>query len=186
MAHGVCPWWLGYALASPMRKLLQNPEAILRPYLKPGMVTLDIGSGMGFFSLPMARQVAPSGRVIAVDLQEKMLNSLRRRARSQHLDSLMEFRVCPSDSLGIDDLAGTIDFALTFAVLHEMPNQEATFAGIYRALKVGGKLLAAEPTGHVTPEAFEQTLAIARKCGFAVGQAESVRRSHVAVLNRAS
>jgi ubiquinone/menaquinone biosynthesis C-methylase UbiE len=182
MAHGVCPWWLGYALASPLRKLLQDPDAILRPYLKPGMVALDIGSGMGFFSLPMARLVAPSGKVIAVDLQEKMLASLRRRARRQKLDGLMEFRVCPADSLGIDDLAGKVDFALTFAVLHEMPKVEATFSGIYRALAAGGKLLAAEPTGHVTPEAFELTIGIARKCGFSVARAEEVRRSHTALL----
>ena len=84
MAQSVCPWWLGYVLASPIRKWLQNPQEILRPYLASGMITLDIGSGMGFFSLPMAHAVQPGGKVIAVDLQEKMIRSgicanLRRR-----------------------------------------------------------------------------------------------------------
>ena len=80
MAHSVCPWWLGYLLASPIRKLIQDPDRILSPYVKPGMVALDVGSAMGFFTLPLARIVGSTGHVIAIDLQEKMIKSLRRRA----------------------------------------------------------------------------------------------------------
>jgi len=54
MAHRVCPWWLGYLLASPLRRLLQDPAAIVGPYVREGMTVLEPGPGMGFFTLAMA------------------------------------------------------------------------------------------------------------------------------------
>jgi SAM-dependent methyltransferase len=80
MAMRVCPWWMGYLLANPVRRLWHKPEVILAPWIKAEMVVLDMGCGMGFFSVPMARMVGPGGRVISVDLQPKMLAGLMRRA----------------------------------------------------------------------------------------------------------
>ena len=85
MAERVCPWWLGYLLASPIRKILQNPGTILAPYVTPGMCVMDIGCAMGFFSLPLACMVGPRGKVICVDLQEKMIEELETRARKTGL-----------------------------------------------------------------------------------------------------
>ena len=45
--HCVCPWWVGYILASPVRKLWQNPGRILEPFVQPGMNVLEPGPGMG-------------------------------------------------------------------------------------------------------------------------------------------
>jgi hypothetical protein len=45
--HRVCPWWVGYILASPVRKLWQNPVRILKPFVRPGMTVLEPGPGMG-------------------------------------------------------------------------------------------------------------------------------------------
>ena len=80
MAHRICPWWLGYWLVSPLRKLRENPSKALAPFVREGMVVLEPGPGMGFFTLAVARLVGPEGRVVAVDLQPKMLASLERRA----------------------------------------------------------------------------------------------------------
>ena len=76
MACKVCPWWLGYLLISPLRKLLQNPEKIIAPLVHEGMTVVEIGPGMGFFTLELAKKVAASGRVIAIDIQPKMLEQL--------------------------------------------------------------------------------------------------------------
>ncbi|MBM2841447.1 MAG: methylase involved in ubiquinone/menaquinone biosynthesis, partial [Bacteroidetes bacterium] len=137
----VCPWWLGYLLAAPIRKLVHNPVAILGPYIQSGHTVLDVGSAMGFFSLPMARLVGERGRVVCVDLQEKMINGLRRRAWRAGLIDGMDLRVCTPASLHIDDLAGTIDFALAFAVVHEVPDAKRLLSEIHAALKTGGHLL---------------------------------------------
>ena len=73
MGNRVCPWWLGYMLASPLRRLLYDPQEILRPYIREGMNVLDLGCGMGFFSLPAARMVGKTGKVVRVDLQGRFL-----------------------------------------------------------------------------------------------------------------
>lgn len=160
-AH-VCPWWAGNLLASPGRRLLQNPEKILRPHVSAGMRALDLGPGMGFFSLPMARLVGEPGRVFCVDLQEPMIAGLKRRAARAGLAARIEGRVCSATSLRIDDLAGTLDFALAFAMVHEVPDPDRLFAEIRAALKPGGRLLVCEPVGHVTNDAFAATVACAR------------------------
>ena len=161
MNEHVCPWWVGYLLASPIRRLFQNPERILQSHVKAGMTILDVGCAMGFFTLPMARLVGDGGQVIAVDLQEKMTRSLRRRARKADLLQRIETRTCSGTSLSIDDLEGRIDFALAFAVLHEMPDIAGALASISRSLRPGGRLLIAEPTGHVSEQEFGRTSAIA-------------------------
>ena len=74
--HRVCPSWAGYLLASPVRKLLQNPTRILEPYVRAGMNVLEPGPGMGFFTLELARLVGPEGRVVAVDVQPAMIAGL--------------------------------------------------------------------------------------------------------------
>jgi ubiquinone/menaquinone biosynthesis C-methylase UbiE len=81
--HGVCPWWVGYILASPIRKLAQNPAPMLKPFVRIGMTVLEPGPGMGFFTLELARLVGPEGRVIAVDVQPQMITGLRRRAETR-------------------------------------------------------------------------------------------------------
>ena len=59
----VCPWWIGYLLASPVRRMFQKPETIVGPFVKRGMRILEIGPGMGFFTLPMAGMIGLEGRV---------------------------------------------------------------------------------------------------------------------------
>ena len=85
MAEHVCPVWVGYLLASPIRRLFHNPQQLLEDYVQPGMTVLDVGCAMGFFSIPMAKWVGPRGRVLCVDVQEKMLRSLKKRAQKNGL-----------------------------------------------------------------------------------------------------
>ena len=75
MPH-VCPWWMGYFHLGPIRKMLHDPRKILGSYVETGMKVLDVGPGMGFFTLYLARMVGEGGRVYAIDLQEKMIFNL--------------------------------------------------------------------------------------------------------------
>jgi 2-polyprenyl-3-methyl-5-hydroxy-6-metoxy-1,4-benzoquinol methylase len=183
--HKVCPWWIGYILASPVRKLLHNPRNILAPYVKEGMTVLDFGSAMGFFSIPIAQMVGPAGKVICIDLQEKMIARLKKRAQKAGVAARMETRLCTQDSLELEPLAGTIDFALLFAVVHEVPAREALFAGLASALKARANLLVAEPRGHVSVEDFARTLSVAGEQGFVEAGTPQIARSHTVLLRRA-
>lgn len=184
MAERVCPWWVGYLLASPIRRWFEKPEEVLGPYLTSGATALDVGCGMGFFSLPMAEIVGPSGRVICVDLQERMVGSLRRRAARAGVADRVETRVCSTSGLGIEDLEGQVDFALAYAVVHEVPDAAPFLAAITGALIPGGRLLIAEPRGHVSAEALEATTSAAAKAGLSLIDRPEIKRSRTALLEK--
>ena len=108
MAEKVCPAWLGYFLASPLRRIIHPPQTILAPYVKEGMTVLDIGCGMGFFSIPLARMVGARGKVICVDMQEKMLKGLEKRAQRASVSTRIEARLCYQHTIGLQELAEKI------------------------------------------------------------------------------
>ena len=157
---------------------------ILAPHVAQGMRVLDVGCAMGFFSLPLARLVGPNGRVISVDLQRKMLDAFMRRARRKGLDNRIEARLCGSWSLGIADLAGQIDFALVFAVVHEVADSSQLFAEVHAVLRPGSRALVVEPKGWVSMSSFDTSVSTAEACGFAVVESPKISRSHAAVLER--
>ena len=186
MSHRVCPWWLGYLLASPLRRILQDPEEIVRPYVEEGMNVLDVGCGMGFFSLPLAKLVGEKGRVVCIDLQEKMIGGLTMRAKKAGLADRIDARVCSQSSLGVGDLAGKIDFALAFALVHEVPHKDNLFFEIHHTMKPSGNFLLAEPSGHVSKQDFERTVSLAQSRGFEVSGDVDIRRSHSILLRALS
>jgi len=184
MGHRICPWWLGYVLASPLRRLLQDPVAIVRPYVREGMTVLEPGPGMGFFTLEMARRVGASGRVVAVDVQSRMIAGLKRRLAKAGLLERTDARLSLSDSMGLQDLQGKVDFALAMAVVHEMPSSNRFFAEVAAAMKPGATLLLAEPSGHVKPAAFEAELQDAAAAGLEVSGRPVISRSQAALLKK--
>lgn len=185
MAEHVCPWWIGYLLASPLRRLLLKPEELLAPYVESGMTALDVGCAMGFFSLPLAELVGPEGRVICVDVQERMIRSLRRRVARAGLGDRIETRVCSGASLDTRDLDAGVDFALAFAVIHEVPDPARTLAEIQSTLSAKGRFLLAEPSGHVSEGRFAATMAAACEAGLSLAARPRARASHVALFERA-
>lgn len=186
LADHVCPVWVGHLLASPLRKLLDNPVKRLSPYVSSGMTVIDVGCAMGFFSLPIAEMVGPSGRVICIDLQEKMVQALYRKAKKKNLLDSIEARVCRRDSLNIDDLDNTADLVLAIAVVHEVPDAVSFMAELYGVTKEGGKLLVIEPGGHVSEEDFKVTVDAAVNSGFTVLENSGSRRKHQALFQKIS
>jgi len=148
------------------------------------MTVLEPGPGMGFFTLELLRLVGNRGRVIAVDVQPKMLAKLKHRAAKTGLLDRLEPRLASPDSMGITDLKGSVDFTLAFAVVHEFPEAERFFAEAAAASKPGAYLVLAEPSGHVKTEDFEAELRAADKAGFQLVDRPSIRRSQTALLRR--
>ena len=184
MSEHVCPWWIGYLLANPIRRLWQDPAQVLAPYIREGMLILEPGPGMGFFTLELARRAGTSGRVIALDVQPRMLEALKRRAVKAGLQERIETRLVPSDTLALTDLTGRVDFVLAFAMVHELPSPTGFFAEITQAMRPGATLLLAEPSGHVRKATFEEELQYAALAGLTVSQRPSIRRSHAALLTK--
>ena len=138
MPH-VCRWWGGYFIDNLLRRLFHNPLKIVGPYVGPGTV-MDVGCGIGFCSIAMAKLVGDSGLVIAIDLQQAWLTE-------------SDFTSAKQNRLEIDTQA---DFAPAFMMVHEAPDQRRLLGEIQTCLAPGGKLLVAEPKIHVSGKTFAQ------------------------------
>jgi ubiquinone/menaquinone biosynthesis C-methylase UbiE len=175
---------MGYLLACPLRRLIHDPRKVLGPYVTPGMTVLEIGPGMGYFTVSLAELVGPAGKAVCVDIQPKMLAGLERRVRKAGLADRVVARQCSATSLGVDDWAGKIDFALAFAVVHEVPDPRKLLGEVQQSLKPGGQCLVAEPRGHVSAEEFERTVAAASEAGLAVGGRPAIARSLAILVHK--
>jgi ubiquinone/menaquinone biosynthesis C-methylase UbiE len=161
--------------------LIHNPEKILGQYIFRGQTVMDIGCGLGLFSLSMARLVGEEGRVIAVDFQEKMLRVLEKRARKAGLMSRIFLHQSRRDGLHV---TGTVDFALAFWMVHEVPDRKSLFSEIAGLLEPGGRFLLAEPKVHVGGQDFRRILGEASAEGLKPLERLPVRLSRAVLMAR--
>ena len=158
----VCPWRLSPTLANPIRRWLHSPEKILGHYIKSGQTVLDLGCGPGVFSIAMAEMVGETGKVIAVDIQEEMLQILKRNAEREGLQSRIIIHKSEPDRIGIKE---KVDFALAFYMIHEVEDIEAFLRETASALKPKARLLIVEPKLHVSGKNFLKTVQTAQRAG---------------------
>jgi ubiquinone/menaquinone biosynthesis C-methylase UbiE len=182
MGNHVCPWWLAYTFDNPLRPLFHKPDQIFAHVVKEGMTVADIGCGMGYFSIGLAKIVKENGRVIAVDIQKKMLEVLKKRARSAGVFGIIQTHLCEEEEIGF---AEPIDFALTFWMIHETPEKKKFLQQIHDILRNSGSLLITEPKFHVSSFQFEQEIDIARNVGFRIKDEPKIAFSHSVLLEKA-
>ena len=177
--HHVCPWWLAYTFDNPLRRLLHNPKYIFSGYVKEGMTVMDVGCGMGYFTIRLAEIVGDSGQVIAVDLQQKMLDIMLKRATRKGLNNRITTHRSESNHIGIET---QVDFVLAFWMIHEVPDPDDFFKQIVSILKPSAKLLYTEPAFHVSEDKYKEILAAAHRAGLETVQDLSIRFSRAALL----
>jgi ubiquinone/menaquinone biosynthesis C-methylase UbiE len=182
MAGHVCPWWMAYTFDNLLRGLVHPPKSILAPYLEEGMTVLDVGCGMGFFSIAMAEIIGPKGCVIAVDLQPQMLKVLRTRAEKKGVADRIITRACEQNDLKVTE---KVNFALAFYMLHEIPNEKKLFSQLSSCLDTQGRLLMVEPVIHVSRADFKRAVNTAVDSGFKLAGAPPVRLSYSALFEPA-
>jgi ubiquinone/menaquinone biosynthesis C-methylase UbiE len=177
----VCPIERAGILDHRTRRWLQDPQKILRPYIEEGMTVLDIGCGPGFFSIDMAQMVGRSGRVIASDLQEGMLQKLRDKIHGTELEERFTLHQCEENKVGV---SVNVDFVLAFYMVHEVPNPKKFFEEIKSILKPNGQMLIVEPPFRVSKKAFEETVRKARDAGFKPVEGPKVLLSKTVILEK--
>jgi SAM-dependent methyltransferase len=109
--------------------------------LKPGEMVLDIGSGAGFDSLIAARQVAPDGGVVGVDMTVAMLEKATEGAQQMGLTNV-EFRQGLAEELPLED--ESIDVVISNGVINLCPDKEAVMREVHRVLKPNGRFQIAD------------------------------------------
>ncbi len=183
MTEPLCPPWLSFTLTNVFRRMAHDPARILGPFLRVGDTAIDVGSGPGFFTVPMARLVGENGLVVAVDIQPKMLEKTRRRAERAGVAGRIRLHLAAEDRLGLDVKA---DLALAFWMAHEIENLKVFFAEIRAALRPEGLLLLAEPLWHVPQGRYDEIVAAAVKAGFEPHETGAIRLSRAVLLRPAA
>jgi ubiquinone/menaquinone biosynthesis C-methylase UbiE len=161
----ICPVERAGGLDNFARRLLQNPKKILKPYIKDGMQVLDLGCGPGFFSIEIAKMLIKSGKVIAADMQEGMLEIVKQKIKGTEAEQRVIIHKCKEDQI---DYTEKVDFVLAFYVIHEVADQEKLFRELKSILNPNGQLFIIEPKFHVTKRSFDSMVECIQGIGFEV------------------
>jgi ubiquinone/menaquinone biosynthesis C-methylase UbiE len=176
----VCPWWLCFTFDNPLRKIIHDPIAILSPYVHKGDTAIDIGPGMGYFTIPLAELVGSTGSVIAIDIQQKMLSALMARAQKKSVADRIKTHLAGPDSIGFNQ---KVDFILAFWMMHEVPDQRRFLSEIRNLMKPAGLFLLVEPVIHVSKKNFARAIETAKELGFVIKESPKIRMSQSALFS---
>jgi ubiquinone/menaquinone biosynthesis C-methylase UbiE len=160
-----CPVELAGGLDNRIRRLLQNPQKLLKSHISKGMTVLDLGCGPGFFSIEIAKMLLNSGKVIAADLQEGMLEKVTGKIKGTELEQRIEIHKCESTKIGITE---KVDFVLVFYMIHEVTNPDKLLEELKSILKPSGKIYIIEPKFHVSKKSFKAMIDKIRNMGFEI------------------
>jgi len=160
-----CPAWLAWLveMENPFAKNYNAAAIIQQLDLKPGMKVLDAGCGPGRVTIPLARALHPTGKVVAIDIQPQMLNRAREKAKAAGLSNI-DFRALAIEpgNLGVAEY----DRILLVTVLGEIPDRAGAFQEIHRALKPDGILSVTEIVFDPHYQSRKAILQLANSAGF--------------------
>ena len=136
------PEFLAGLIDNPLRRRIQPPsEMPVRHGIQPGMTVLEVGPGNGRYTVETARQVGEMGKVIAIDIEPRMIERVTRRAQDEGITNL-EARVANVHDLPFGD--DTFDAIYMITVINEIPQPERALREFYRVLKPSGMLAFSE------------------------------------------
>ena len=136
---------LGSREASEWIEVLERPsrveglkiaEVISLLQLKPGNIVVDIGSGTGLFSIPLARAVAPGGKLMAEDINPGLLSHVEVRARESRVENLQTVRGEADDP----KLPELVDLAFFHDVLHHVEHRAVFLKSLAQYIKPSGRV----------------------------------------------
>jgi ubiquinone/menaquinone biosynthesis C-methylase UbiE len=189
---GAALWWRRHPSACPysQRFWVEAPHPFitrerLRSVLEPadGERVLEVGPGTGYYTLPVARWLGPSGRLDILDIQQEMLDHTRRRAAAEGISNIAGER---ADARHMPYPDGAFDAAYLVTVLGEIPDQDAALRELRRVVKPNGRIVVGELFGDphmvtfraLRDRAAEAGLEVDRKLGGRLWHFTRLRRSN--------
>jgi precorrin-6B methylase 2 len=137
MGPGGIPW-----LERPERENEENPAKCIESLeLKEGDVVADLGAGSGYYTFRMAAKVGGKGKILAVDIEDKMLAEIRKRVEKQSVTNVETVKCTETDPKLPE--AG-VDLVLMVDVYHELAFPYEVMIAIRKALKPGGRVVLVE------------------------------------------
>lgn len=135
-------WVYADWLTRPERQREEQPDRLVDSLeIQPGATVVDLGAGVGYFTWRLARKVGLAGKVIAVDIQQEMLDMLADNLSERSIENVELVLATPQDP-GLPQAA--VDLVLLVDVYHELAHPALTLAHIRRSLKPAGRLVVVE------------------------------------------
>ena len=114
-SRGHPPWNISLMILGPFRKLFEPAQELIAPYAKKGQVVADLGCRSGFYTIGLAKAVGPEGKVYAVDLDQKSIQTLEKRAGKDGYANIETHATTAADLSFIKDKS--VDFILANGLL---------------------------------------------------------------------
>jgi len=178
-------------LDRPEREDEEPPEAVIDALeLRGGEVVADLGAGSGFFTFRLAAKVGKAGKVLAVDIQDEMLETLRRRAKALGVTNVQEVKGSETDP---KLPASGVDRVLMVDVYHELAYPFEVMTRVREALKPGGRVVFVEyrkedpgvPIKEVHKMSVEQLAKEMKAVGLAqIRTVESLPSQHIVIFEK--
>jgi protein-L-isoaspartate O-methyltransferase len=135
-----CPYGLRFFVELPHPFITRGRlREILAP--RPGERVLEVGPGAGYYALPVARWLEPGGSLDVLDVQQKMLDHVMRRAAEGGITNVVPTQ---ADAQALPYPDASFDAAYLTLVLGEIPDQERSLCELRRVLRPGGRLVVGE------------------------------------------
>lgn len=153
-----CPSFLAFAVSGgPFDWYLGTNQTLDWMQIAPGERVLEMGPGPGRLLIPAAKRVLPGGQAVGLELQERMIARLRRRAEAQGVQNLRVLQGDAARPHGLKDF----DLVCLSTVLGEIPDRQAALRNAFNTLRPGGRLSITEIIGdpHYQPRATVRRLA---------------------------
>ena len=174
----ICPVEKAGLLDNFFRRWIQNPDKILANRISGNSTVVDLGCGPGFFTVEIAKRLGNSGKVIAVDVQQTMLDILKNKIKNTPYEPKIILHKAGLESLNLTEKA---DFILAFYVVHEI-NRPDFYAELKSILKPSGRLFIVEPGFHVTRQVYNKMIEELVREGFQIVEHPKIFFSRAVVL----
>lgn len=170
--HSPAPSFIGRALDSNFRRILQPPDKVTqRSGIKEGMHVLEVGCGSGAFTTFAARAVGEKGKVYALDIQPKMLKQLENKLTKPKNKDIKNIELIKGSAHDLPFDKNSFDLVYMITVLQEIPDQNKALQEIKRVLKPGGILAVTEFLPDPDYPLKSTTIKIGRETGFVLNEA---------------
>jgi len=163
---GPIPFSQARILEHPLRPLIHPVRSTLEKFrFKPGDTVLELGPGIGYFTVEACRMVGPEGRLLCLDIQPPMIGALRGRLDERNVTNAHPML---ADALSLPLADDSVDAAFLVTVLGEIPDRPQAMAELRRVLRPGGVLSISESLGDPDYQLEDSVRDLCRATGFDV------------------
>ncbi len=139
---------------------LKVAEIVAKLALKPGQVIADLGARTGLFSIPLAKAIAPGGRVYAVEIDQGFFSQINAKAKESGVTNI---RTVLGEFKDPKLPGSDVDVAFMHDVLHHVEDRAAYLQNASRYVKPAGRFVIVDYRGNQGPHREQPDLIVSEE-----------------------